>query len=220
MSLMRRLRRKLFPPHGVVEGYENEELVETILRKTIAFQAEENWPLVANVGSVLDFGGGAGIHYKIARQTSPDTRWAVVETPAMVRRASKLATNRLRFFSEIHDAADWLGSIDLMHSNGAIQYVDDAIGTVKALCAARPATMVWYRVPISNGSAKKETQKSFLSHNGPGKMAVESDKVVKYTRCWIPQASFVDAHQGYALIERGPDPRERGTQHFYFAQIE
>ncbi|BBO11164.1 MULTISPECIES: hypothetical protein [Bradyrhizobium] len=217
MNLMRRLRLRLFPPQGVIEGYENEELVETIFRKTVAFQAEENWPLVANVGSVLDFGGGAGIHYKVARQMSPDIRWAVVETPAMVRRASKLATNRLMFFSDIEHAADWLGSIDLMHSNGAIQYVDDAIGTVEALCAARPTKMVWYRVPISNGSAREETQTSFLSHNGPGEMATGNHKLVKYTKRWIPENAFVAAHQGYALIERGSDPRERGTQHFCFA---
>lgn len=55
-----------------------------------------------------------------------------------------------------------------MHSNGAIQYVDDAIAAVKALCATRAATMVWYRVPVSDGEAKTEVQTSLLSDNGPG----------------------------------------------------
>ncbi len=216
MSLIQRLRRKLFPPREVIEGYENEELVETIYRKTVAFQAEGDWPLVQNVRTVLDFGGGAGIHYKLARQQSPDIRWAVVETPAMVRRASKLATNRLMFFSEIEKAADWLGSIDLMHSNGAIQYVEDALATVRALCAARPARMVWYRVPVSDGSAKTETQTSFLSHNGPGELTTGSEKLVKYARHWIAENAFVAAHEGYRLSEQGPDPREHGTRHFSF----
>lgn len=217
MSLIQKLRRRLFPPREAIEGYENEELVETIYRKTVAFQPEGNWPLVENAGAVLDFGGGAGIHYKLARQQSPDIRWAVVETPAMVRRASKLATNRLMFFSDIEKAADWLGNIDLMHSNGAIQYVADALGTVKALCTARPAKMVWYRVPISEGASRAEIQTSFLSHNGPGELTTGAEKLVKYARHWIPEKPFVAAHEGYRLSESGPDPRERGTQQFSFS---
>jgi putative methyltransferase (TIGR04325 family) len=217
MSLIQKLRRRLFPPREAIEGYENEELVETIYRKTVAFQPEGNWPLVENVGAVLDFGGGAGIHYKAAQQQSPDIRWAVVETPAMVRRASKLATNRLMFFSDIEKAADWLGYVDLMHSNGAIQYVEDALGTVKALCVVRPAKMVWYRVPISDGVGKAEIQTSLLSNNGPGELTLEGEKLVKYARHWIPETPFVAAHEGYRLSESGPDPRERGTQQFSFS---
>ncbi|WP_144031657.1 methyltransferase domain-containing protein [Bradyrhizobium cosmicum] len=171
--------------------------------------------------AVLDFGGGAGIHYKLARQQSPGIRWAVVETSAMVYRASELATDQLMFFDDVEKAADWLGSIDLIHSNGAIQYVDDPIGTVKALCAAaRAAKMVWYRVPISDGAAKAEVQTSLLSDNGPGQMPTAKDKLVKYERHWISESAFVAAHEGYCSTEQGPDPRERGSQQFSFARID
>lgn len=216
MRLIQRLRRRLFPPRDVIEGYENEELIETIYRKTVAFRPEGDWPLVANLTAVLDFGGGAGIHYKLAREQSPGIRWAVVETPAMVHRASTLATDQLKFFDDIQLAAAWLGSIDLMHSNGAIQYVEDALGTVEALCATRPAKMVWYRVPI--GDVKAEVQTSLLSNNGPGELASGNDKLVKYSRHWIPEAAFVAAHKGYQLSESGPDPRERGSQQFSFVR--
>ncbi|MET4384512.1 putative methyltransferase (TIGR04325 family) [Bradyrhizobium sp. F1.4.3] len=218
MSLIQKLRRRLFRPREVIEGYQSEELVETIYRKTVAFRPEGDWPLVANLTAVLDFGGGAGIHYKLARQKSSGIRWAVVETPAMVHRASELATDQLMFFDDIEKAADWLGSIDLMHSNGAIQYVDDPIGTVKALCAVGPAKMVWCRVPISEGSAREEIQTSFLSNNGPGQLASGSDKLVRYVRHWIPEKSFVSAHEGYRLTEHGPDPREHGSQQFSFTR--
>ncbi|WP_129275729.1 hypothetical protein [Bradyrhizobium betae] len=201
----------------MIEGYENDQLIETIYRKTVAFRPEGDWPLVANLKAVLDFGGGAGIHYKLARQQSPGIRWAVVETPAMVRRASELATDQLKFFDDIQKAANWLGSIDLMHSNGAIQYVDDALETVEALCAARPARMVWYRVPIGD-VARAEVQTSLLSNNGPGQLAADTDKLVKYERHWIPEGAFVAAHNGYQLSESGPDPRERGSQQFTFVR--
>lgn len=220
MSLIQKLRRRLFRPREVIEGYKSEELIETIYRKTVAFQPTGDWPLVANLAAVLDFGGGAGIHYKLARQQSPGIRWAVVETSAMVYRASELATDQLMFFDDIEKAADWLGSIDLIHSNGAIQYVDDPIGTVKALCAAaRAAKMVWYRVPISDGAAKAEVQTSLLSDNGPGQMPTAKDKLVKYERHWISESAFVAAHEGYCSTEQGPDPRERGSQQFSFARI-
>lgn len=51
----------------------------------------------------------------------------------MVRRSSELATEQLRFFERIGEAADWLGTVDLIHSNGAIQYVPDTLETVRAL---------------------------------------------------------------------------------------
>lgn len=86
------------------------------------------------------------------------------------------------FFSDIHEAADWLGDVELMHSNGAIQYVADAIETVRTLCTTRPATMVWHRVPISDAEIEPEVQTSFLSDNGPGALPTAKDKLVKYEK--------------------------------------
>lgn len=155
MNLAQKLRRRLFPPRVTIEGDENEELVDTIYRKTAAYQAQGSWPLVENVKTVLDFGGGAGVHYKIARQQSPNIRWAVVETPAMVQRAKSLSTDRLMFFERIEQAADWLGSVDLVHSNGAIQYVPAALETVRCLCSTQPAVLAWHRVPIGDASRRE-----------------------------------------------------------------
>ncbi|WP_456633566.1 hypothetical protein [Bradyrhizobium sp. USDA 10063] len=136
----------------------------------------------------------------------------------MARRARQLATNRLMFFSDIQEAADWLGEVELMHSSGAIQYVPDAIETIRALCATRPIAMAWYRVPISDANAKAEVQTSFLSDNGPGSLATSKDKLVKYARNWISAEAFLTAHDGYRVVERGPDPREHDTQQFRFVR--
>ncbi|MHC4041613.1 class I SAM-dependent methyltransferase [Bradyrhizobium sp. 23AC] len=191
-------------------------MVETIFLKTINCKPGGDWPLVAGLNCVLDFGGGAGLHYKVARQKSSNIRWAVVETPAMVRRAKELATDRLMFFERIEDAAAWLGNIDLVHSNGAIQYVPDALGTIRALCSVRPARLVWHRVPISDGDARLEVQTSYLSDNGPGKVYSSAEKLVRYERTWFSERAFIEAHNGYQIAERGPDPGEHGTQQFRF----
>ena len=74
-TLVRRLRRKLLPPRRVIEGYEHDQLVETIFQKTRAYQPEGTWPLMAGVTAVLDFGGGCGLHYKLAQLQSPKIRW-------------------------------------------------------------------------------------------------------------------------------------------------
>ncbi|WP_271593791.1 methyltransferase, TIGR04325 family [Bradyrhizobium sp. CCBAU 65884] len=216
MSLIERLRRRLAPPRGAIEGYESEELVDTIYRKTVAYQGQANWPLVEGLETVLDFGGGAGVHYKTARRQSPDIRWAVVETPAMVQRAKELATDRLKFFERIDEAAEWLRNVDLVHSNGAIQYVPDAFGTIQALCAVRAAKLVWHRVPISDGDARREVQTSYLSDNGPGKVYSSAEKLVRYERTWFSERAFIEAHNGYRIAERSPDPGEHGTQQFRF----
>lgn len=57
-GLMRRLRRRLLPSRGVIEGYEHRELVETVFQKTRAYQPQGTWPLMAGASAVLDFGGG------------------------------------------------------------------------------------------------------------------------------------------------------------------
>src|SRR5436190_4381167 len=104
---MRRLLslvRRFVPPAETLEGYEQPELVEIVFQKTKAYHPQNDWSEIAGASAVLDFGGGCGVHYKQARL--PEVRWAVVETPAMAERARELATDRLRFFTSISEAAD------------------------------------------------------------------------------------------------------------------
>src|SRR5260370_29784385 len=106
--LISAITRRIFPPTETLEGYDEPDLVEVIFQKTRAYDPHGDWPEMVGFSSVLDFGGGCGLHYKLARRQSPDIRWAVVETPAMLERASELATEKLRFFTDISDAPKWL----------------------------------------------------------------------------------------------------------------
>src|SRR5262249_12603477 len=145
-----------------------------------------------------------------ATPLSPDVRWAVVETPAVVRRASVLTSDRLRFFTSVQAAADWLGKIDLMHSDGALHYSSDPMPALRSLCAASPREMLWKRTYLSGTDRTEiEDQLSRLDENGP-RIATErgltvSRKLVRYRMTRIPQAVFVAAHSGYELVERGED---------------
>jgi putative methyltransferase (TIGR04325 family) len=196
------ITRRLFPPSQTIEGYEHSELVDVIFRKTLAYRPDGEWREMAGSSSVLDFGGGCGLHYKQAGSST--VRWAIVETPVMVARATELATDRLRFFTSIDEAADWLGPIDVMHSNGALQYVDNPYSILQQLCALRSKRMLWYRVFLSPDIEKKDLQSSLLGDNGPGSIPV-TEKNVRYVRTAIPEQAFLDAHESYKLEERGPD---------------
>jgi putative methyltransferase (TIGR04325 family) len=199
-----RLLRRLMPPTETLDGYEQPELVELIFQKTIAYKPQNDWPEMAGVSSVLDFGGGCGLHYKQAR--SPTVRWAVVETPAMVARASGLRTDKLRFFTSIAEAANWLGPFDVMHSNGALHYSEDPEQTLSQLCSLRARTMLWQRVYLSQGDTERAIQVSNLVDNGPGKAARSvKNKAVKYEYTKIPEPVFLAAHDDYTLADRGAD---------------
>ena len=202
-KLIAKIARRFVVPSETIDGYEHPELVDVIFRKTLAYKPSGEWPEIAGAASVLDFGGGCGLHYKQAR--SPTVRWAVVESPAMVERASELSTERLQFFTSISDATAWLGPIDLMHSNGALQYTAEPEVTLRQLCALGARTMLWHRVLLSSDVVQREVQTSFLGDNGPGRLSNIKEKNVRYTRTKLPERSFLAAHEGYTLANRGPD---------------
>jgi hypothetical protein len=58
--IIRGLQRRLFPAREIIEGYEHADLVETIFQKTVAYEPQGNWPLMAGVRpfliSVVDVG--------------------------------------------------------------------------------------------------------------------------------------------------------------------
>jgi hypothetical protein len=199
-ELFSRIMRRFHRPAETLLGYEQPELVDVIYRKTLAYQPSEPWPEIATASAVLDFGGGCGLHYK--RANCPNMHWAVVETPAMVERAKGLSTDQLRFFTDISEAAEWLGDIDVMHSNGALQYTPDPISTLNQLCALRARKMLWYRVLFGEGN---DVQSSLLGDNGPGPSLRVKEKNVRYERTKIPERNFLDAHSEYEIAERGPD---------------
>lgn len=120
----------------------------------------------------------------------------------MVTRAKELETQQLKFFTDIGAAAAWLGSVDVMHSNGAVQYTTNPGDVIRELCALRAERMIWLRLFV--GIGERVTQVSRLDDNGPGRIWT-TRKNVAYERTAISEAEFLDAHSDYKLTERGSD---------------
>jgi putative methyltransferase (TIGR04325 family) len=202
-QLLAAIARRLRPPTEVLQGYEQPELVEVVFKKTLAYIPDRAWPEIAGASSVLDFGGGCGLHYKQAK--SPDVRWAVVDTPMMVARAAALATDKLKFFAGIAAAADWLGDVDVMHSNGALQYTPNPKQTLRELCGLGARRMIWNRMALSEDITETEIQSALLSDNGPGRISLLQEKTVRYALIKIAERDFLNAHARYNLVARGED---------------
>ena len=185
-----------------VHGYEHPEVVENIFRKTLAYKPVEAWPEITGAKTVLDFGGGCGIHYKRAAVTEPNVRWAIVETPAMVEKARGLATDHLRFFADIDDACAWLGTVEVIHSDSAIQYTCDPVETVRNICAIGAEKMLWRRILLSD-KPTTYAQRSLLAENGPGFRFTRKTMSVECST--ISEVDFLHIHHRYRLIERGRD---------------
>src|SRR5258708_4710500 len=113
------------PSSGTLSGYNDPALVDFIFEKTKSIRHFEPWPEMSGITSVLDFGGGCGHHFFRAVRQSPAIRWAVVETPDMVKRASELETDGLRFFSDISSALAWLRAPPLAHFSDPLPFPAD-----------------------------------------------------------------------------------------------
>jgi putative methyltransferase (TIGR04325 family) len=169
-------------------GYEGTELIRVVVEKNAIFRQKIQSNPVLDLGDlrtlivgltgtqdslrVLDFGGGCGYHYVLARAAfgnSINLRWNVVETSAMVKAAQHLADAGLQFFDHIDDAKNNLGQVDLVFTSGALQYCPDPLEFLKKLTQVGAKYIFITRTPL-NDSEKNiiSIQVSRLWENGPG----------------------------------------------------
>jgi putative methyltransferase (TIGR04325 family) len=180
--------------------YETQELINVVIEKNIIFtkQAFSSNALNLDLASlrvslgllnispkmrVLDFGGGGGSSYTIAKVLFPrvNFRWCVVETTGMSKAAKVLENNELKFFGDISEAKIWLGEVDLVYTSGAIQYTENPLRTLKDLVAVNAKNFFITRTVFSEGSSIKFIQESLLSSNGPGPLPEGFvNKIMKY----------------------------------------
>jgi putative methyltransferase (TIGR04325 family) len=214
---IRRLRSLAASFSSPITGYEEEALIEFVFQKTLVLNrvtaldlgmGSERLLLAVSLAlrertsdeatGVLDFGGACGIHFKLASLLFPEGkfRWAVVETPTMVKRARVLETDSLRFFEDIKSAQLWLGEIALMNSNSALQYVESPLQTMKELLERSPEVALWERMMLSNAQTQTDLQRSMLFDHGPGATLPgfrNRPVVQKITR--LSRADFLTHHE-------------------------
>jgi putative methyltransferase (TIGR04325 family) len=197
-----------------ITDYEAEGLTELVYRKTLAFNrtsaldfemGSERLLLAVSMAlqpgepcRVLDFGGACGAHHKLATLLFDDVplRWAVVETPSMVRKARTLETERLKFFEDMASASVWLGSVDLVNSNSVLQYLKDPLQTVRQLLELSPKVVLWERLMLADGPTYADKQRTMLFNHGPGAVpAGFKNRPVVNDIIRLSRADFLAAHE-------------------------
>jgi putative methyltransferase (TIGR04325 family) len=175
-------------------GYENHDVVDVVVTKTQRYRGQlrdaarpakvdstSAYSLFALLLSaeaktqinVIDFGGAAGAHYFLARSLLPNTtklNWLVVETPAMVKQATRqLADDELHFCSDLGEARGSMGEVDLLHSSGTLQCVANPYADLRQLIRIQAKYLLLNRLGLSKGDHDVITNHhSRLSWNGPG----------------------------------------------------
>jgi putative methyltransferase (TIGR04325 family) len=214
----RRLRAMAASLARPITDYEAEAITNFVYQKTLAFNrttaldfdmGSERLLLgvgMASAGNtpdvpcrVLDFGGACGAQYKLATLLFDELpiRWAVVETHSMVRKARALETQSLRFFEDIPSATTWLGSVDLVHSNSALQYLTDPLQTVRQLLDLSPKIALWERLMLSDGPTRADKQRTMLFNHGPGAVPEGfRNRPVLNDIVRLSSADFLAAHEG------------------------
>lgn len=162
-----------------VTSYENQKIVTAIAHH----QSRHNSSFI----NVLDFGGGGGHAFEIARQTFKgiSMKWVVVEREKIV----KMLTNRishdgLSFASSIEEANEITGNVDLIFCNSALQYTDTPLDSLDKLLRQNAKTIFITRSPFTVGKeAISYMQLSFSESNGPGRRPKNLRSVLEGYKC-------------------------------------
>lgn len=133
---------------------------------------------------VVDFGGACGAQYFLARAcfgSQMRLKWAVVETPEMVRRGKELADGQLQFYDDVSTASAEMGRIDLIMSSGALQYVPEPYATLTTVLDAGASRILLTRMPLTTTDGELVgVHVTKISHNGPGAAPGGPDGVARY----------------------------------------
>ena len=214
------------------DAYENEELIEVIFKKTkrfcenlrsnifpnketIAYSLQSVLDPILKSQSkslnVLDFGGACGVHYFQMRNIidkSMKLNWAVVETPTMVKYAKELESDELSFFDNFQDAIARLGKIDLLHTSGTLQCVDDPFKYLNDILECNANWVLFNRLGLNKQNEDIITiHASKLSWNGVGELPEGyNDRWVKYPFNFFSERKFLGkVKEKYAIVKKFDD---------------
>jgi putative methyltransferase (TIGR04325 family) len=214
---------KLFysKPH---EGYNNLALNKSIIKKTIVFsrlkspnEYDINFQRTLDflefikkkkLKNIIDFGGGAGYHYFIAKMKLPDFnfKWLVIENRTMVKLCNKkLNYKNLFFFNSLNT----IKKTDVFFSSSAINYTKDPIKTIKSIIKLNAKYLYFTRTPLAENQSLGFKQISLLSDNGPCKINNEKEILIECENKIVSRQSFESMFKNkFVIIDKYIDQKK------------
>jgi putative methyltransferase (TIGR04325 family) len=176
--------------------YNSDLLVNSIIAKTKEFTkrvdgghlTSESFRTLSAVGissegvnsiNVIDFGGGAGGHFAVAKKAFPEKKlnWLIVETPKMASLCIGEDIKEITFVSTIKEASSLIPKPDLVIMNASIHYTEDPIQTLLNVCDLGSSWIFVTRTPLTDENRTLSMlQESRLRKNGPGRAIDNSVK--------------------------------------------
>jgi putative methyltransferase (TIGR04325 family) len=197
-------------------GYEDKELVDVIVAKTVQNRHLLNdAPYFNNATlssltsllycleeydsvNVVDLGGSTGLQYHIVRDLivkNKKINWHVVESTALVEKSRSLfSTDELSFSDNLEKTIHDLKEIHLVHCSGVIQYMPDPYGTLEIIAASNARYLVFARMCFSKKANEVIiVQQSALSSNGFGPLPASfKDRTLSYPQTSIKKEKFLN----------------------------
>lgn len=191
------------------QGYENLELINSIIDKTIIIKKcmyterkiyIDSFRVFAalilsnrDISRVVELGGAAGYHFFNLKTALPskELRWTIVETSLFCEVASRREDlHPLHFCDNLQEAfSSYSGEVDLLYCSRALQYLTDPITTLNEICKLAPKFIFLSGIAFSpDRDIHVYEQISEISSNGPQIVGVKpSVKKVRYNMKLIPQ---------------------------------
>ena len=200
MHLIRTLRyyinliRYNLSKYKIENGYNSLRLNKSIINKTVHFNKfalnnknDQNYQrtikfinFIKNkkLNSIIDFGGGAGYHFFIAKKKFPkfNLKWSIIENETMVRLCNKEPKHKNLFF---FNSLEKVNKADIFFSSSAINYTKNPIKTLKAISKLNTKYFYFTRTPLTENDNLEFTQLSYLEDNGPLKIEGEEKIFIK-----------------------------------------
>ena len=144
-----------------------------------------------NSHKILDFGGGAGYHFFLTKEfleKKYNLDWNIVENNTMVNLCKKKIKDKKLFF--YNDLLKVKKKIDIIFSSCAINYCSEPQKVLNDLMRFPCKYYYFVRTPLSSNNNLEFDQFSMLSENGPEKLFLKNDEVVKYTNKILTKKKF------------------------------
>tara|TARA_B100000965_G_scaffold3332_1_gene2645 strand:- start:457 stop:1272 length:816 start_codon:yes stop_codon:yes gene_type:complete len=210
------------------KNYKNHKLIKVVIAKSIKYRESLKNNKTLDLMSlrsffalsllpdspqinVLDFGGGAGNHYYLARKLIDDNvkiNWHVVETDSFVEEINKqgLQSSELKFFTSIDSAAKSIERFNLIYANSSLQYTNNPLNFLEKLLKVNSDFIFFTRTPLIEDNRKEviALQISKLSSNGQGEIPPElnlKDEIVEYPFIVVNKIDLENLINQYAEIE-------------------
>lgn len=197
------------------KGYNNLTLNKSIIKKTIMFsklksinEYDINWQRTVKflefikkkkIKKIIDFGGGAGYHYFIAKMkiNNFNLKWLVVENRIMAKLCNKKLKYKNLFF---FDSLNKIKKTDVVFSSCAINYTKNPTETIKSIIELKTKYLYFTRMPLTENQSFEFKQISLLSDNGPCKINKEKEILIECENRIINQQKFEEMFKNKFFI--------------------